>query len=71
MVHSKPPAAIQFSPTTETYCKRGCDQRIRSAAFVQDSPVTIGVTSGYTQGMLGLEKRELSQHYVMNALHSQ
>jgi hypothetical protein len=57
MVHSK---TIQFNPTTATYYKRDCDRRIRSAAFVRDSPVTIGVTSDYTQGMQGLEKHELS-----------
>jgi hypothetical protein len=38
----------------ETYCTRGCDQKIRSAAFVQDLMVTIEVTWGYTQAMLGL-----------------
>jgi hypothetical protein len=60
MVRSAPLEATQFNPTMETYYKRGCDRRIRSAAFVQDSTVTTEVMSGYTQGMPGLEKNELS-----------
>jgi hypothetical protein len=36
------------------YCTHGCDQKIRSAASVQDWMVTIEVKWGYTQEMLGL-----------------
>ena len=56
MIHSKLLVTTQFNPTMETYCTRGYD-RIRFAAFVQDSTVTIGVRSDYTQEMLGLKKR--------------
>jgi len=37
----------------EMYCMRGCDQKIRSAAFVQDSMVTTEVRWDYTQEMPG------------------
>ena len=35
----------------EMYCMRGYDQKIRSAAFVQDLMVTTEVRWGYTQEM--------------------
>ena len=56
MTHPKLPVTTQFNPTMETYCTRGYD-RIRFAAFVQDSTVTIGVRSDYTPEMLGLKKK--------------
>jgi len=59
-----------FNPTTETYYTRGCDRRIRSAAFVQDSTVTTEERSGYTLEMLGLEKYEFLCKDVIHRTHN-
>jgi len=64
MIHSKLLVVTQFNPTMETYCTRGCD-RIRFAAFVQDSTVTIGVTSDYTPEMLGNRRATLGNKQGM------
>jgi hypothetical protein len=48
----------------------GCDQKIRSAAFVQDLMVTTEVRWGYTLEMLGLKYFELPLP-VQNTPHSQ